>query len=309
MMDKDETTNINDDLVPIREISRVTGVNTVTLRAWERRYGLLKPQRTTKGHRLYSRADIDCVKDIQLWLGRGLAISKVKALLSNQMSNQLPSQLLGQADTTVDSNWLELSRQMQVAINGFKRKPLQGLIEETLSLYPVEMVADYLFSALLIELQGDEAGMASRREFFVNLALEVILEAQARQRKTATGEQVLLLVASPQENGLLAQLLAYRLLINGYQTEYLGYLNVREALLGCQALDAKIAVIISYSDMNMIDLQLHLNGWEEKSTIPLVVLGSATLPYKALGIAPSQGIKFCSNQQQAVIFINHFLKG
>ena len=38
-------------LYPIREVSRLTGVNSVTLRAWERRYGLIRPQRTPKGHR------------------------------------------------------------------------------------------------------------------------------------------------------------------------------------------------------------------------------------------------------------------
>ena len=37
---------------PIRVVSQRTGVNSVTLRAWERRYGLLKPLRTPKGHRL-----------------------------------------------------------------------------------------------------------------------------------------------------------------------------------------------------------------------------------------------------------------
>ena len=40
-------------LLAIGELARRTGVNPVTLRAWERRYGLLKPQRTANLHRLY----------------------------------------------------------------------------------------------------------------------------------------------------------------------------------------------------------------------------------------------------------------
>ena len=44
-----------DDWLPIREVARQTGVNAVTLRAWERRYGLIVPHRTEKGHRLYTR--------------------------------------------------------------------------------------------------------------------------------------------------------------------------------------------------------------------------------------------------------------
>ncbi|MEX5590846.1 MerR family transcriptional regulator, partial [Pseudomonas urmiensis] len=61
------------ELFPIREVSRLTGVNAVTLRAWERRYGLIQPTRTDSGHRLYSHADIDDIRRILGWLERGVA--------------------------------------------------------------------------------------------------------------------------------------------------------------------------------------------------------------------------------------------
>jgi hypothetical protein len=37
-----------EEFFPIREVSRLTGVNPVTLRAWERRYGLIQPTRAPK---------------------------------------------------------------------------------------------------------------------------------------------------------------------------------------------------------------------------------------------------------------------
>ena len=55
-------------LFPIREVARLTGVNPVTLRAWERRYGLIQPLRTESGHRLYSSTDIDTVHRILGWI-------------------------------------------------------------------------------------------------------------------------------------------------------------------------------------------------------------------------------------------------
>jgi len=70
------------DLFPIREVSRLTGVNAVTLRAWERRYGLVQPTRTESGHRLYSQADIDDIRRILGWLERGVAVSKVGSILA-----------------------------------------------------------------------------------------------------------------------------------------------------------------------------------------------------------------------------------
>lgn len=44
-------------LYTIQDLAGALGVSTSTLRAWEKRYGLLSPQRTQGGHRLYSEAD------------------------------------------------------------------------------------------------------------------------------------------------------------------------------------------------------------------------------------------------------------
>ena len=76
---------------PIRAISELTGVPTTTLRAWERRYGLLKPSRTAKGHRLYSGEDIDLVKDIVKLLKSNHTISEAIRVIKNPELNTTAS--------------------------------------------------------------------------------------------------------------------------------------------------------------------------------------------------------------------------
>ena len=65
-------------LYPIGTVSNITGINPVTLRAWERRYELINPTRTESGHRLYSEHDIEQIKLILALLDEGIAISRVK---------------------------------------------------------------------------------------------------------------------------------------------------------------------------------------------------------------------------------------
>ncbi|MDO6499211.1 MerR family transcriptional regulator [Photobacterium sanguinicancri] len=65
----------------ISEVSEKTGVNTVTLRAWQRRYGLLNPTRTEKGHRLYSASDIEKILAILVWLDKGVSIGNSKTFI------------------------------------------------------------------------------------------------------------------------------------------------------------------------------------------------------------------------------------
>ncbi|WP_448968398.1 MerR family transcriptional regulator, partial [Klebsiella pneumoniae] len=77
---------------PIRTVASLTGVKAITLRAWERRYGLIRPARTRKGHRLYSHADIDQIRRILTLLDRGLQISRVsEALMSNEAGGKATS--------------------------------------------------------------------------------------------------------------------------------------------------------------------------------------------------------------------------
>ena len=69
-------------LYTIGEVALLCDINPVTLRAWQRRYGLLKPQRTDGGHRLFNDADIDRIREIKSWIDNGVQVGKVKSLLS-----------------------------------------------------------------------------------------------------------------------------------------------------------------------------------------------------------------------------------
>lgn len=62
-----------DGLLRIGELSRRTGVSPDTLRAWERRYGVLRPSRTGGGFRLYSTADENRVREMVRLVASGVA--------------------------------------------------------------------------------------------------------------------------------------------------------------------------------------------------------------------------------------------
>lgn len=71
-------------LLPIRSVSQITGVNPITLRAWERRYDLIRPTRTPAGHRLYSQADIRTIQRIQELAESGMGFAQIASLLEQE---------------------------------------------------------------------------------------------------------------------------------------------------------------------------------------------------------------------------------
>jgi DNA-binding transcriptional MerR regulator len=69
-----------DGVLRIGELSKRSGVSPELLRAWERRYGLLRPVRSAGGLRLYTPADVERVRVMRQHLADGLAAAEAAAL-------------------------------------------------------------------------------------------------------------------------------------------------------------------------------------------------------------------------------------
>ena len=61
----------------LKAVVRETGLKPDTIRAWERRYGVPKPPRTSGGHRLYSQRDVELLKWMTARQHEGLSISRI----------------------------------------------------------------------------------------------------------------------------------------------------------------------------------------------------------------------------------------
>ena len=64
----------------IGELSRRVGVRPETLRAWERRYALTRPDRTGSGYRLYSAADEARVRAMTAFIAQGISAAEAARL-------------------------------------------------------------------------------------------------------------------------------------------------------------------------------------------------------------------------------------
>ncbi len=63
----------------IGEVAEQLEVNTSLLRYWEKEFGMLRPKRTGKGDRLYTKDDIAKVREIQVLLkDKGFTIQGAK---------------------------------------------------------------------------------------------------------------------------------------------------------------------------------------------------------------------------------------
>ncbi|MDF2399242.1 MULTISPECIES: MerR family transcriptional regulator [Pseudomonas] len=134
---------LDEGWLPIREVARQTGVNAVTLRAWERRYGLIVPLRTPKGHRLYSREQVQEILTILTWLNRGVAVSQVKHLLDSAPSTSTPA----------ENDWQRLRQTLSLAISQLAERKVDDTFNQAMALYPPRTLCEHLLMPLLAELE------------------------------------------------------------------------------------------------------------------------------------------------------------
>ncbi|ROM72000.1 helix-turn-helix-type transcriptional regulator [Pseudomonas brassicacearum] len=154
-----------EDLFPIREVARLTGVNPVTLRAWERRYGLIQPTRTESGHRLYSLSDIEKVRNILAWIERGVAVSKVSKILAKTESVQPVSALI--SPDLVRADYAEWQQQVVDAVRNFDDIELDRIYGQIFSTYAVPIIFQDILMPLWRQLlqRQQEFGQTSEWVF------------------------------------------------------------------------------------------------------------------------------------------------
>ena len=145
--------------MPIRDVARITGVNAVTLRAWERRYGLIVPQRTPKGHRLFNADHVQRIQTILTWLNRGVPVSQVKQLIDNAQP----------VDDSVENEWQNLRQTLIQAIGQLAERRVDDVFNQAMALYPPRTLCEQLLLPLLKELEQrwqGQFGAQTERVFF-----------------------------------------------------------------------------------------------------------------------------------------------
>lgn len=147
-------------MFPIREVARLTGINPVTLRAWERRYGLIEPTRTESGHRLYTLDDIETVRSILGWIERGVAVSKVGKILARAVPANL-------AEIDATREWSGWQERLIAAVRAFDEAQLERLYGQIFSIYPLTVVFQDILLPLWRQMSTAEGfGCSSEWLFF-----------------------------------------------------------------------------------------------------------------------------------------------
>ncbi len=171
---------------PIFNLSAVlheTGIKADTLRAWERRYGLPMPKRTSGGHRLFTRREIEMVKWLHARQGEGLRISRAVELwrsfeaagkdpleeLAYRSHGDAPALPAGDGVGELRSAWVDActsfdeGRAEQILDQAFAHNPPEAVCLDLLAAALAEMGEGWFAAEVTVQQEHFASELATRR--------------------------------------------------------------------------------------------------------------------------------------------------
>jgi DNA-binding transcriptional MerR regulator len=281
----------------IGELSRRTDTSIDLLRAWEKRYGLLEPDRSGGGFRLYSDDDVERVRTMQSHLADGLAAAEAaRRALAIPVAEMHGDELVTQA-----------RRELADALERFDEGRANGVLDRLLASLTVDAMLRDVVLPYLRDL-GDawsRGEITVAQEHFASNVLRGRLLGLGRGWGEGSGPRALLACPPGEQHdlGLIAFGLALR--NRGWRITYLGQDTPLSTLVEeTRELDPDRVVVAASAPERLDDVVGDLAALAQ--TAPLAVGGagaSAELAEKAratlLGGDPVSAAELLTREHRA----------
>ncbi len=136
----------------IQAVAQMTGVSAATLRAWERRYGIPVPKRSSSSYRLYSDHDIELVRRVRQLCDEGMAPSQAAREVIAQRDPPAAPATPKTVDAPGEDVYAMATARILEGIEHFDPDRVKSAVERALYLGPSVTVFQRILSPTLDEV-------------------------------------------------------------------------------------------------------------------------------------------------------------
>jgi DNA-binding transcriptional MerR regulator/methylmalonyl-CoA mutase cobalamin-binding subunit len=208
----------------IGELARRTGASPAVLRAWEQRYGIIEPQRSAGGTRLYSERDEQRIHTMQAHMADGLSAAQAARATLGGRAPRGGRSLARAADGPAASELDASARTLRSALARLDRELAEQALDRLLVSFTFETVA----SEVLLHYLADVGARWQRGEATVaeeHLATHVLrgrLLALTHGFGPARGARAVLACPPREQHDIALLMLAVALARRGWRIAMLG---------------------------------------------------------------------------------------
>lgn len=278
---------------PIGLVSLHTGLSTHVIRAWERRYKAVEPQRSPSGRRLFTQSDIDRLVLLKQVIQNGHSISQIAGLERMALVELADTTTRPRHSTHVDSkipsgfSSSETIASCIEAIEMLDANALHRMLKQAAATFSRQALLDTIVCPLMDQV-GSQWSEGSLRIVHGHLASVVIhaqLVSMLDHTTDETAEKPCLLIATPAGQCCYLGALAVAVTVkdHGWRPIFLGFnLPAEEIAVACSILDPQMIVLsitCRVNDSFMRDELIRLANLINDQC-PLVIGGRASQGYR-----------------------------
>ena len=299
----------------IQMASKISGVGVHTIRAWEKRYKALVPNRDSAGHRTYTKTDIEKLMLLSELCLLGFTISKVAQLSIPELKDSLKS--LGKTSADIDSAEFNLVQDkpsidstqsmgiLMFAMRAYKLDVVHQELGKLKTLVSSRDMAFNLILPLILEIQD-----LAKKGIFTKIQIESahgLLASHAghglyKHKETRERSSLNVVVSGIEGEGAVISTMVAGLIINhyGFNFSFLGAQVSLEVLLeSLHFLQANLVILNATTAVQNFGVS-HVHSYLEKllgkipTGIEILVLGNFELELEKI---PGKRISFVKNYQ------------
>ncbi len=267
----------------IRALAAKTGLSQHTIRAWERRYGALTPERTLTNRRLYSQEDAERLGLLARAVAAGHTISQLAELPNDALSGlaseaapavkhpSKPSRFIAECEAAIQR--MDGTAFEHVLLNATAEMGAHGMIDSVL--VPLVRHVDHGWQAGTVSIAQEHLASAAIRAQLDRIRTWITPHPLARR--------ILVTTPSGQSHELGASLVATVAALQGWHVVYLGSnMPAAEIASAARRVEAQaLALSLVYPlDDAQIGAHLHSLRAQLGDGFPIIVGGRAASAYE-----------------------------
>jgi MerR family transcriptional regulator, light-induced transcriptional regulator len=271
----------------IGELSRRVGVSDHLLRAWESRYGLLRPMRSPGGFRLYTESDETRVRSMQSHLARGLSAAEAaRATIAEEHTTSAAGVVRGSEGANGVDIVNEQSDVLRRALDDFDEPAAQHVLDRLLSEFTLATVLRDVVLRYLHELgeRWERGDVTVAQEHFASNVLRGRLAGLARGWGNGRGPLVVVACPPGELHDLPVMIFGIILNRSGWRVDYFGTNTPIEELVDVvQQVQPDLVVLAATTTLRFTGILPELSRLADMAPLALAGAGATQRMTENLG--------------------------
>ena len=242
----------------IKDIEEITGVKAHTLRIWEKRYDIIKPERTKTNIRYYTEDHLKYILNLTLLNNNGFKISQIAGMSETEIKEH--TYRLSKSDESIEDQLDVLT----IGVINMDDNTVNYVLDKYIHEHGFEKTIDLLINPFLEKLSSFwiSGSVKSVHESFISeiLRQKTSIEIQKLKQPDPKQKKIMLYLGPDEKQELSILFLHYLLRSKGLNTILVGFdLSIKDVLDAHQILEPDYIYTIINQEVKDHSIETYIN--------------------------------------------------